>query len=217
MKKIILLSAFASMSLVSTANATNGYLAHGYGIKSIGAGGVGIALPQDALVIANNPAGIAWLNDRLDIGASYFRPDREAKIEGSFTPFNGKIDANDTQNFFIPEFGYKHQITPDVSFGLAAYGNGGLVQDYKPGFPLFAGPNGPRTGINLLQLFVTPTIAWKITPSNSVGVALNVAYQTFEAKGLGAFSALSQSPNNVTDKGTDRSYGLGLHIGWSNH
>ncbi|OQW69833.1 MAG: long-chain fatty acid transporter [Proteobacteria bacterium ST_bin12] len=214
MNKILLTSALLGLAATFPAQATNGYLAHGYGIKSIGAGGVGIALPQDALVIAYNPAGISWLNDRLDVGISYFRPNREAEIEGSATPFNGKIDANDTQDFFIPEFGYKKQLTDKLSFGIAAYGNGGLVQDYDPGFPLFAGPNGPKTGIELLQLFVAPTLAWQVTPEHSVGVSLNIAYQTFEAKGLGAFSALSQAPNNVTDKGKDTAYGLGLHVGW---
>jgi long-chain fatty acid transport protein len=32
--------------------ATNGYFSHGYGIKSKGMGGVGIALPQDAMAAA---------------------------------------------------------------------------------------------------------------------------------------------------------------------
>jgi len=214
MKKLFLATVLIGFGVSTSANATNGYLAHGYGIQSNGAGGVGIALPQDTFVIASNPAGIAWLNDRLDFGITYFRPDRQAEIEGSPLPINGKADGNDTQHFFLPEFGLKKQITPDVSFGIAAYTNGGLVQDYKPGFPLFVGPNGPKTGIELLQLFVTPTIAWKINPNHSVGVTLNVAYQTFEAKGLDVFKPLSQSPDHVTDNGKDRSLGLGLHIGW---
>lgn len=41
------------------AQATTGYFAHGYGIKAKAMGGVGIALPQDALAAATNPAGIA--------------------------------------------------------------------------------------------------------------------------------------------------------------
>ena len=39
--------------------ATTGYFSHGYGLKAKGMGGVGIALPQDSLAAATNPAGMA--------------------------------------------------------------------------------------------------------------------------------------------------------------
>ena len=56
--------------LSATAQATDGYFQHGYGIRSQATGGVAIALPQDALVIETNPAGIAWLDNRADLGAT---------------------------------------------------------------------------------------------------------------------------------------------------
>ena len=40
------------------AHATDGYFSHGFGIKAQGMGGVGIALPQDALAAA--PTLLAW-------------------------------------------------------------------------------------------------------------------------------------------------------------
>jgi long-chain fatty acid transport protein len=40
-------------------------------------GGVGIALPQDALAAATNPAGMGLIGDRIDLGATWFRPIRE--------------------------------------------------------------------------------------------------------------------------------------------
>ena len=46
-KKIAALTALALLPGVSSA--TVGYFAHGYGMKSVGMGGVGIALPQDSL------------------------------------------------------------------------------------------------------------------------------------------------------------------------
>lgn len=195
------------------AHATDGYFAHGYGVKSQGAGGVGIALPQDTLVIAANPAGLAWVGNRLDLGATWFRPQREAEITGSAAPINGKYDANDTENFFIPEFGYSKQVNDNFTLGVSAYGNGGLNTDYKDGFPLFG---NSRAGVNLIQLFITPTAAWKITPTQSIGITLNIAYQRFEAKGLQNFDNpfISQSAGNVTNRGADSSYGAGLHVGW---
>jgi long-chain fatty acid transport protein len=59
--------------------ATNGYLAHGYGVKAQGLAGAGIALPQDALAAATNPAGTAFVGERADIGATWFRPTRARK------------------------------------------------------------------------------------------------------------------------------------------
>ena len=206
---------FSILLATSQVHATDGYFAHGYGVKSQGAGGVGVALPQDTLSIAANPAGLAWIGNRLDIGATWFRPQREAEITGSTFPVNGKYDANDTENFFIPEFGYSHQVTPDITLGVSAYGNGGLNTDFKKGFPLF-NTTGARTGVNLIQLFITPTVAWKVTPTQSIGVTLNLAYQRFEAKGLQNFAnpVTSASPNNVTNRGADSAYGAGLHFGW---
>ena len=215
MRLILKVIPLSILIAASHAYATDGYFSHGYGIKSQGAGGVGVALPQDSLANAANPAGIAWVGNRLDIGATWFRPQREAEITGSPVPINGKYDANDTENFIIPEVGYTHQITPEVTLGVSAYGNGGLNTDYKNGFPLFNN-TGRRTGVNLIQLFVAPTVAWKITPTQSIGVTLNLAYQRFEARGLQNFANpfFSASSNNVTNKGADSAYGAGLHFGW---
>lgn len=213
-----LLPIFALLT-VNHAYATDGYFAHGYGVKSQGMGGVGIALPQDAIATATNPAGMGLIGDRVDFGVTWFRPQREAEITGTPLGFaDGKYDANDTENFIIPEFGYNRQINPDVTLGVSVYGNGGMNTDYKRAIPLL-GDTSP--GVDLIQLFVAPTATWKINESNTVGVSVNLAYQRFEAKGLQNFTApvgsleqTSESPNNVTNKGHDSSYGAGIHIGW---
>lgn len=195
----------------SQAHATDGYFTHGYGVKSQGAGGVGYALPQDTLTVASNPAGLAWIGDRIDIGATWFRPIRDAEITGA-GPISGTYDANDQKNFIIPEFGYSKQVSPELSLGVAVYGNGGLNTNYNRAVPLLG---SSQAKVDLIQLFVAPTIAWKITPTQSVGVTLNLAYQRFAAKGLENFAnPASQSPNDVTNKGFDQSYGAGLHFGW---
>jgi long-chain fatty acid transport protein len=41
--------------------ATDGYFSTGYGIIQQGQGGAGIALPQDSLAAATNPAGILFV------------------------------------------------------------------------------------------------------------------------------------------------------------
>ncbi|HEY0268254.1 MAG TPA: outer membrane protein transport protein [Methyloradius sp.] len=213
MKSHYKLLTLATMLAASQAHATDGYFSPGYGVKSQGAGGVGYALPQDTLTIATNPAGLAWIGDRIDIGATWFRPIREAEITGSPAPgANGTYDANDQKNFIIPEFGYSKQVSPELSLGVAVYGNGGMNANYNRAVPLLG---NSQAKIDFIQVFVAPTIAWKITPTQSVGVTLNLAYQRFTAKGLENFAnAASQSPNDVTNKGFDQSYGAGLHFGW---
>ena len=204
----------AALAITSTnAFATDGYFAHGYGVKSQGMGGVGIALPQDALAAATNPAGMGLIGDRIDFGATWFRPIRESEIVGNAGPINGVYKGNDTKNFIIPEFGYNKVINDQVTLGVSVYGNGGMNTDYKNGIPLFG---SSRAGVDLIQLFIAPTATWKINASNTVGVSVNLAYQRFEAKGLQNFanSTYSSSPNNVTDKGHDDSYGAGLKFGW---
>jgi long-chain fatty acid transport protein len=200
----------------TNAQATDGYFAHGYGVKSQGMGGVGIALPQDALAAAANPAGMGLIGDRVDFGVTWFKPQRESELSNTAfgsKAFDGKYDANDTENFLIPEFGYNRQINPDVTLGVSVYGNGGMNTDYKKAVPLLGNTSA---GVDLIQVFVAPTATWKINDSNTIGVAVNLAYQRFEAKGLQNFdnAFFSEAPGKVTNNGHDLSYGAGVHIGW---
>ena len=81
--------------LPGLALATTGYFSLGYGVKSAGMGGVGIALPQDGLAAATNPAGTAFVGDRVDLGLTWFMPNRHAEITGSMMPgLNGDYNGN---------------------------------------------------------------------------------------------------------------------------
>ena len=217
-RQLLPLLAVLAATAASNAHATDGYFAHGYGVKAQGMGGVGIALPQDALAAATNPAGMGLIGDRIDLGVTWFRPQRETKITDNGAPIpniNSTYSGNDTENFFIPEFGYNRQINTDVTLGVSVYGNGGMNADYKKGIPLFHAPGASGSaGVDLAQLFIAPTVTWKVTPANTIGVSLNLAYQRFEAKGLDGFAGFSTSGSNLTNRGHDSSYGAGLHIGW---
>ncbi len=203
-----------TLSLPLSAFATDGYFAHGYGVKSQGMGGVGIALPQDALAAATNPAGMGLIGDRVDFGVTWFRPIREAELVNNGLVGTQTYEANDSKNFLIPEFGYNRQITPEFTLGVSVYGNGGMNTDYKDGFPLFS--SGGRTRMDLAQLFVAPTATWKISENHTVGVSVNLAYQRFEIKGIQNFglNGFSSSANNLSNRDHDHSYGAGLHLGW---
>jgi long-chain fatty acid transport protein len=211
-------AAFLPLLLTSPAQATNGYFQHGIGIKAEGMGGASIAVPQDALAGANNPANMAFVGNRFDIGLTWFRPSRSATISGipSFPPpfpnFNGEFDGDDTTNFFIPEFGYNRALSPDMTVGVSVYGNGGLNTSYTTPIPLFG---STKAGVDVSQLFVAPTLAYKVTADHSLGLTLNLAYQRFEATGLQNFAPYSSSPANLTDRGYDDSFGWGFRVGYT--
>ncbi|WP_029919579.1 OmpP1/FadL family transporter [Nevskia soli] len=220
------------------AQATNGYFMHGYGTASKAMGGVGYALPQDSLVVASNPAGLTLVGDRYDLGVDWFTPRRSSEIQGNTSiavllsgrSANGEYDGNAIKNFYIPGFGYSRQISQRFSAGIAMYGNGGLNTDYSNNpFAAFQLSGTPRNaGVNLEQLFITPSVAFRITDRQSIGVSVDVAYQMFKAYGLQAFAMtgfpgppplnvvgpFSISPGNVTDKGYARSWGVGYRIGY---
>ena len=206
------------IALAPTAYATNGYFAHGYGLKAKGMAGAAIALPQDAIAAAYNPAGFFFVADRLDLGVDWFSPTRGATLRGSPAPINGNYDGSNKKDFYIPEFGYKRALGPNLAFGLSVYGNGGMNTDYTTAFPLFG--TSPA-GVNLEQAFVAPSLAWQLAPGQVLGAALNFAYQRFKAAGLENFTApvgspqqFSQFPADVTNKGHDTSTGWGLRVGW---
>lgn len=95
------------------------------------------------------------------------------------------------------------------------FGNGGMNTSYTRNVTLFSNDNS--AGVDFAQLTVAPTIAWRFSDVNAVGVSLDFAYQRFKATGLQNFDnpQQSHSPGNVTDNGYDNSYGIGLRLGWT--
>lgn len=224
MKKIAALLLVVGVS--APAFATNGYFSHGYGIKAKSMGGVGIALPQDSLAAATNPAGMAMVGDRMDLGVDLFSPIRTATWTGTgANPMNNAymgVTASDYKSgknlFAVPEFGYNKMLGWDMAVGVAVYGNGGMNTDY--GKVVIAGAT-TNTYSNLEQLFIAPTFAWRVTKDHSIGVSLNMVFQNFEARGLESFASTvptqiqSSSPGDVTNRGKDTSRGVGLKLGWT--
>ena len=195
--------------------ATNGYFTHGTGIKAQGQAGVSIAQPQDALAAANNPAGTAWIGDRLDLGATLFAPDRQAEISGNGAGADGHYNGNAKNVFLLPEFGVSKQLSDRLGVGLAVYGNGGMNTDYRKN-PYGAFGSRGSAGVDLAQVFVTPSIAYRFTERQSFGIGLNLVYQRFAAKGLSAFATpgFTNDSEHVTDQGHDSSTGVGYRLGW---
>lgn len=197
-----------------SAFATTGYFSHGYGIKAKGMGGVGIALPQDTLAAASNPAGMAFVGNRADVGLEFFRPVRSAEIVGNGAGLNGSYDANGRKDFLIPEFGISRAIGENLSIGLAVYGHGGMNTTYKSSpFTAFGGTS--PAGVDLTQMFIAPSVAYKLNSNHAIGASLNYAYQRFSADGLNPFAGASADRANLTNRGEDKSTGWGVRLGWT--
>jgi long-chain fatty acid transport protein len=223
LKKIAALLAVAGIA--SPALATDGYFSHGYGMKAKGMVGVGIALPQDGLAAATNPAGITMVGDRLDLGLDWFKPTRSAEVTGNsfgFGSFNGSWSGDGQSNFMIPEIGYNKTIGSNMAAGVAVYGNGGMNTHYDispfatGGLGAMGGKN--PGGVNLEQLFVAPTFAMKVTKDHSLGVSVIYAFQRFGATGLQAFTAnpaWSVDSTAITNRGYAHSDGWGMRLGWT--
>ena len=206
-------------SALLPAHATDGYFPHGFGIKAQGMGGAATAMAQDGFAGANNPAASAFAGNRFEVGGSIFMPDREMSRTGT----GGMLDTHvrsDKRAFLVPEIGFNRTLSDTLSFGVTAYGNGGMNTTY-PGGQLNCG-YGPanalcgqgKLGVDLMQLIVAPTLAYKLSPQHSVGVSPLLVYQMFKASGLEGFSPMSVDPAHLTGKGYDTSAGLGVRLGY---
>ena len=219
----------AAAALVALpALATNGYFAHGYGLKAKGMAGASTAMAQDSLGGATNPASMVWAGSRLDIGADLFMPFRDAERSGAgFPTLNGKVES-DKKAFLVPEFGYNRMVNNNLSVGVSVYGNGGMNTAYPEGSfncgggaaNMLCGSGTLGIGVDLMQLIVAPTVAYKVAPQHSVGVSLLLGYQRFKASGLQAFDnapgfpPFTQSPGFVTNNGYASSTGAGVRLGY---
>ena len=217
----------AACAVPLTAFATNGYFQHGYGIKAKGMAGASTAVVVDAMGGAVNPAKMVFVGNRIDIGADLFNPRRSVSRQGETAfggIYNGSADS-DSHYFVIPEFGYNRMINPDLSLGVTVYANGGMNTDFNT--PLAGPPFAPcgaaqanmllgcgRLGVDMMQLIIAPTVAYKLNPNHSIGISPLIGYQRFKVDGLQAFQGISSSPADVTNKGYDESTGVGVRIGW---
>jgi len=200
MKKLLLsfVAAFSIALIAAPAFATNGTNIIGVGAISRSMGGTGVAAPQDAITaVFGNPAAMCYIpceTSEVDFAATIFKPVVHAKAQTNAT---GELTATSQgAPFAFPAIGIYTPITPDLRFGLAAYGVSGLGVDYRGStlatvgttFGAAGTPPIPDTDITtqLSIMKFAPNLAYKIMPNLSVGAALQVNWAQLD---LGAGSA----------------------------
>lgn len=219
--------------------ATNGYFLIGYGSKARALGGASVAIGNDTLSAAANPATLSDLSMatmRIDVAGDLFIPRRAASHNADILggPYSEKSGSN---LFLIPAMGGAYKFNRRMTIGMAAVGAGSntrydqslaVCEDGDPNttgsrFFNFNCNAGPTAGVNLIQMQMLPTIAYKLTKTQSVGLSLAIGIQQFRAYGLQAFGSPGSPLNftsdreNLSNRGNDYSYGAGVRFGWLGH
>ncbi len=239
------LALIVGLCLAGNAFATNGYFTHGIGTKNKSMAGGGIALPEDAIDVVNNPAVATEVGDQLVFGAALFSPRRkysttESLANGGCSPqgcaftIGPNSITSGSDYFLIPHIAKSWQFDNNNSFALSFYGRGGMNTEWdggtatfdhdRDGMPsVFPGTFGAGdTYLNFSQAFLDVTWARKLDNDVSIGASAVLVAQMFKLDGVGTFapytktfaaSGGTQFPSNLSNNGTDWSYGGGFKVG----
>jgi len=239
MKKIFnkaLLATSLAMVIAPVAYATNGLAPTGLGQVHKAMGGAAVGNPENTMSLATNPASASFVDDGYDVELELFKPNRTVIRKELPATMGGASSVtykgDEEPIFFVPGGAYKRSINNKYAVGISVYGNGGMNTEFKtgptfisggePGFPP-AGTEIPfsrtveHTGINLEQLFISPTLSFKVNNQHSFGISTNLVYQRFEAKGLDSLKGNSSDPSSFTSKGKSSATGIGATLGWMGH
>ena len=238
-KNIILCTTLVlSATVPFIANATNGYFLIGFGAKSRAMGGTGVANNTGGMAAAFNPATMIDSGTRFDIGGEFFIPPRAVTHNSTILGHTDERSNHDI--FLIPSMGGTYQWNDKMALGFAFIGAGlktefdqtansdsckAVLAGNVPGFTqcpsTFFDPNisiapAPEAGVELVQMQMIPSIAYKVNKNHTLGASVVMAAQFFRAEGLEAFEDLgfTSSPGFLTGKNWDHSFGGGYRLGW---
>ena len=243
-RKSLLAVTVSGLLAAPLAQATNGYFMHGYGSKEKGMAGAGVAYNHnDAMAAATNPAAMAFVDQRVDVGLQIFSPSpRKYTSTGPasqiFDPVTGQFTFSigdgsqsiESENdfFLLPHGAINYILNDKTTIGLAVYGNGGMNTEYVGGFayvnPALDPTGGPgqlpgtygagTAGINLEQMFFNFNASYKLNPKHALGGSLILVGQRFRAQGLEFFGGFSTDPNNLSGNVNSTVWGYGAKLGY---
>lgn len=185
-------------------------------IKAFGMAGTGVAYAQDALTVAYNPAGMAWIGDRVDVGVHWAHDTGHTKVVGNISPLsNGFYKGYKTKNFYSPEFGINKTFGCECewSIGLAVYNRQQSKTTYNKPFSLIGTSN---LGLEYVHETISPVLAYRLNDCHSFGITLNCMVQRIKANGIQKFdnATFSAHPGSTTNRGYAWSVGWGTTLGW---
>lgn len=179
----MLLSNFKKLSLLTVAattlslHATNGDQMIAVGTKSMGMGGVSIAMPFGAESGLCNPALITYV-DRSEVSGSLtvFLPDIKAE-----TSLDNQLHKSKANFFLMPALQYATQLENGIYIGAGLWDVGGMGVDYSNADGL-TGLLKMQTNLMLMQIAIPVAIrkgglSGGIAPLVQVGM-LDIKYQS---------------------------------------
>lgn len=198
-------SLLAALSLLApaAAHATNGMRMIGFSPVQDAMGGVGVGATLDAASLLTNPAGMADLGRRLELGGSYFKPSVSYSATGSmpamFVANDGASLDSDRGASPIPLLAYVQPVTERLTTGIGVFGVAGMGVDYA--MNLYYGP----TLTSYMQGRFTPAASYRVTDRLSLGVTANLMIAQME---YDVASGAGQAAHDVAT-----SFGAGATLG----
>ncbi|MDH5710883.1 MAG: outer membrane protein transport protein [Gammaproteobacteria bacterium] len=240
LKKVLLPALACSLFVPLNSYATNGYFLIGFGAKSRAMGGTGVANNTDGMAAAFNPATMIDSGDSFDLGAEFFRPEVAIYHDSGLMGLTNETSNHD--KFVVPSMGGVYRWNDRVAVGAAVIG-AGMKTEYNQtvnnsACTSLGGVGCPPTvfnilnnlasneaGVELYQIQMLPSIAYKIDKTHTVGATFVMAGQYFRAEGLedfgfagftsgGAASTQIEAQNGLTGVGFSHSFGMGYRLGW---
>ncbi|SOE54656.1 Long-chain fatty acid transport protein [Burkholderia sp. OK233] len=184
--------------------AVDGAQLSSFGVIAGGMGGASIALPQDSVSAANNPAGMGVVGSRFDFGIQGIEP----QIDYEFGSANNHLHSGGVSP--VPEGGFNVQINPRVTFGVSLFGVG-LAANY--GSPALSIPGAQIAKSSLQAMAAAPTVTYKFNEQNIVGLSLVLVYERFSAEGI-ILPDKSGGLTTVPSHGVSGAFGYGARIGY---
>ncbi len=175
LNKILILSL---ISLTIPAFAQDGVRSIDYNAKTIGRAGVSIGWFDSPELMMTNPAGISFLSSStLDANFSLFVP--SLHFQNVLNNTEGK-----TNYYPLPDLAYVNNTNSNWSWGIGFFTQGGMGADYNLYNSLYHDQYGNLIAQPYHSKFANmeggPSVAYKFTPSFSVGISIHAVYSMLE-------------------------------------
>ncbi len=204
-----------------SALATNGYQLIGVGAYQKSLAGAVTANPGTAMTAVSNPAGLARVGRRTDFSMEAFMPQRSV----DFSAMGGVEGDSAVAMYGVPAIGWTAPVADgsDVYFGGGMFGTSGMGVDYAstlmmPASPM-PNPDMVWEGYSNLSFWqMAPGVAWNVNERYSVGMTLNIDYQSVAFKQRVSADMDANGSAETVMQNFDLSrgasgFGLGLGVG----
>ena len=169
------LAAVLALLAAGPALGANGMRAIGFGPVQVSMGGVGVGASLDAGTVLSNPAGMAALDARADLGFGLADASVEQEADYTGVGLGHVADTSNRGPRLAPGFGVVVPLREDWRLGFGAYGVASLGADYLHG--IGGAPSHASYGL----MRYAPAVSWRVLEGLSLGAALNLMYATLDA------------------------------------